>query len=149
MRRPLDAPIAPAALPPGLRLVPFDITTARACRDLMNRVYAEGFGDARDFDEWWPWLTTDSDYDPALLFVAAKDDIIVGFCHCWTGAFIKDLVVYRSTRGQGLGAALITTALLACRDRGAPFVDLKTDVDNTRAQSLYRRLGFEIVERVV
>lgn len=148
MRRPLNAPIAPAAMPAGVRLIPFDIITARACRDLMNRVYAEGFGDARDFDEWWPWLTTDADYDPALMFVAVKDESIVGFCHCWTGAFIKDVVVDRFSRGHGLGAALVTSALLACRDRGAPFVDLKTDIDNCKAQSLYRRLGFAIVERV-
>jgi ribosomal protein S18 acetylase RimI-like enzyme len=148
MRRPLDAPIAPAALPADVRLVPFDITTARPCRDLMNRIYAEGFGDIRDFDEWWSWVTSDADYDPRFMFVAARGDDIVGLCHCWTGAFIKDVVVDRSLRGRGLGAALVTLALLACKQIDAPFVDLKTDVDNTKAQSLYRRLGFEIVERI-
>ena len=31
---------------------------------------------------------------------------------------------------------------------GAPWADLKTDVENVKAQSLYHRLGFDIVERV-
>ena len=148
MRRDLGKPIAPSELPAGLRLVPFDIDTARASRELMNRVYGEGFGDVVDFETWWRWLTSDADYDQRLMFVAARDGDVVGFCHCWTGAFIKDVVVESSARGIGLGAALVTMALLACRARGAPSVDLKTDVENVKAQSLYRRLGFEIVERV-
>ena len=148
MRRDLGNPIALADLPSGLRLVPFDIETARASRELMNRVYAEGFGDVVEFDTWWPWLTGDADYDPRLMFVAARDDRIVGFCHCWSGALIKDVVVAPSARGIGLGAALVTMALLAFKARSAPSVDLKTDVENVKAQSLYRRLGFEIVERV-
>jgi ribosomal protein S18 acetylase RimI-like enzyme len=147
MRRMLDAPVADAPLPEGLSLRPFDIETARECRDLMNRVYAEGFGDPREFDEWWLWVTTDADYSADLMFVAVSGDAVIGFCHCWTGAFIKDLVVDRAFRGRGIAGALLTMALVACRERGAPFVDLKTDVDNAAAQLLYRKLGFEIVER--
>ena len=37
--------------------------------------------------------------------------------------------------------------LLPCNEQGQR-IDLKTDVENVKAQSLYRRLGFEIVERV-
>jgi ribosomal protein S18 acetylase RimI-like enzyme len=148
MRRQLAVPIADAPLPTGVSLHPFDIETARACRDLMNRVYAEGFGDPVDFETWWPWLTGDADYAAELMFVAVDGSAVVGLCHCWTGAFIKDVVIAPSSRKRGLGAALVTMALVACKKRGAPFVDLKTDVDNFKAQSLYRRLGFEIVERV-
>ena len=147
MRRDLGKPIAPAELPAGLRLVPFEIDVARACRELMNRVYADGFGDVVEFDAWWPWLTGDDDYDPRLMFVAARDGEVVGFCHCWTGAFIKDVVVEPSARGTGLGTAMVTMALLAFRAHGASSVDLKTEVENVKAQSLYRRPGFEIVER--
>jgi ribosomal protein S18 acetylase RimI-like enzyme len=149
MRRMLDAPIAEARLPEGITLRPFDIDTARECRDLMNRVYREAFGDPWAFDEWWQWVTTDADYSADLMFVAVSGDAVIGFCHCWTGAFIKDIVVDRAFRGRGIASALLTMALVACRDRlNAPFVDLKTDIDNVTAQSTYRRLGFEIVERV-
>lgn len=114
----------------------------------MNRVYAEGFGEVVDFDIWWPWLIGDADYSAELMFVACTDGEVVGFCHCWTGAFIKDVAVDRAFRGRGIARALVSMALTVCRGRAAPFVDLKTDVDNVKAQSLYRRLGFEIVERV-
>jgi ribosomal protein S18 acetylase RimI-like enzyme len=145
----LDAPIADARLPPGIALRPFDIDAARECRDLMNRVYRGGFGDPWEFDEWWTWVTGDADYSADLMFVAVSGDDVIGFCHCWTGAFIKDIVVDADFRGRGIASALLTMALLACRDRlHAPFVDLKTDVDNATAQSTYGRLGFEIVERV-
>jgi ribosomal protein S18 acetylase RimI-like enzyme len=147
MRRPLDAPIAPAPLPPGVTLRPFDIDTGRECRDLMNRVYAEGFGDPHAFHEWWTWVTTDADYSAEMMFVAVSDNTVIGFCHCWTGAFVKDIVVDRYFRAQGIASALLTMALVACKDLGAPYVDLKTDVENIKAQSLYQRLGFEIVER--
>lgn len=148
MRRDLTLPLTPAPLPSGIDLVPFTETTARACRELMDRVYAEGFGDPWPFDAWWKWVTTDADYDASFMLVAVRGADIVGFCHCWTGAFVKDLVVDRSHRGQGLGGALLTLALSACKAIDAPFVDLKTDVDNLTAQSLYRKYGFTIVERV-
>ncbi|MBL8597935.1 MAG: GNAT family N-acetyltransferase [Devosia sp.] len=149
MRRDLDAPLADAPLPAALTLLPFDIDTARLCRELMNYVYADGFGDsAVAFDAWWTWVTTDADYAPELMFVAAEQGRVVGFCHCWRDGFIKDLVVDRAWRKRGLGAALLTMALAASTARGIPFVDLKTDVDNATAQSLYRHLGFRIVERV-
>lgn len=147
MRRDLSQPIAPAPLPSDIELVPFDDSTARAGRELMNRVYADGFGDVVAFDEWWPWLIEDADYDPGLMFVAREGNRVVGICHCWSGAFIKDVAVDPSVGGRGVGRALVTMALLACKARGAPHVELKTDVENVKAQSLYGRLAFEIVER--
>jgi ribosomal protein S18 acetylase RimI-like enzyme len=146
MRRDLAVPIAPAPLPQGVRIVPFDETNARATRELMNRVYAQGFGDQRSYEDWWPWLSGDSEYDRSLVFVAVADSGVVGVCQCWTGAFIKDVVVDPAMQGQGIGAALVTLALQAFAARNAPHVDLKTDVANAKAQSLYRRLRFEVVE---
>lgn len=148
MRRDLGAPIRPAPLPPGVVLVSFNERIAPACRDLMNRVYADGFGDPVPFDIWWPELTADSEYDPALCFVAVANGEVAGFCHGWTEPFIKDVGVDAAFRRRGLGGALLTQALETYAARGTPFVDLKTDVDNVAAQSLYRRLGFAIVERV-
>ncbi|MBI4920281.1 MAG: GNAT family N-acetyltransferase [Devosia nanyangense] len=148
MRRDLGAPIMPAPLPPGVVLVPFDERIAPACRELMNRVYAEGFGDAVPFETWWPRLVADPDFDPALCYVAANGAAVVGYCQTWIEPFIKDLVVDRAFRRSGLGAALMIQALTTYAARNESFVDLKTDVDNLVAQSLYRRLGFVVVERV-
>lgn len=148
MRRELGAPLAPAPLPAGIDLVPFTPAVAPACRDLMNRVYDEGFGDPIPFEHWWPRVSGDPDYDPSMMFVATADSQIIGLCHGWQEPFIKDLVVDPAWRRHGLGAALLTLALAAYAARGAAFIDLKTDVDNLRAQALYLKLGFVIVERV-
>jgi ribosomal protein S18 acetylase RimI-like enzyme len=148
MRRDLAAPIAPALLPDGIALVPFDKETAKEGRELMKRVYLEGLGDGGiSFEGFWHWLTTDPEYDRGLMFVAAAGGPIVGWCHCWSGSFVKDLIVAPEFRGQGIGGALLTRALQEFSRRGAPSVDLKTAVENVEAQSLYRRLGFVVVER--
>ena len=148
MRRDLSLPLLPVPWPEGATLTTLTADLAPACRQLMNAVYAEGYGDQRPFEEWWQWLIADADYDPQLCYVALEGDKVVGFCHSWAGPFIKDLVVAANWRRRGLGASLLTTALATYAKRGAPFVDLKTDVENTKAQSLYRRLGFAIVEQV-
>jgi ribosomal protein S18 acetylase RimI-like enzyme len=149
MRRALNLPIPSASLPPGMSMVPFDELTGRACCELMNRVYGSAFGNEPEpFERWWPTLIADAEFDASLILVANAAGTVVGVCHCWAVPFIKDIAVDTSYQGRGLGSALLTTALQEFARRGAAFVDLKTDVDNIKAQSLYRRLGFEIVERV-
>ena len=148
MRRDLSVPLIPHRWPDGIVLATLTPGLAPACRELMNGVYAEGYGDQRAFEEWWPWLTADADYDPKLCYVALEGGNVVGFCHSWAGPFIKDLVVAQSWRRRGLASALLTTALETYAKRGEREVDLKTDVDNLTAQALYARLGFVIVERV-
>src|SRR5690606_33507720 len=99
-----------------------------------------------DFETWYRSLVRDEEYDPSRVWVVLADDRVVGFCQCWTSAFIKDVEVDTAWRGRGVGAALVTTALAAFAGRNVSHVDLKTDADNHAALSLYRRLGFEIVE---
>ena len=114
----------------------------------MNSVYVAGFGDVVPFDQWWPALQADPEYDSTLCFVAAYGSAIIGFCHCWSEPFVKDIVVAPSWRGRGVATALLTEAMTTFSARGATSIDLKTDVDNFRAQAPYLRLGFEIVERI-
>lgn len=149
LRRVLAAPLLAAPLPEGVTIVPYSKEHAHAARELMRRVYPGGLNDGGiSFEGFWAWLTGDAEYDAKLMFVATADGEVVGFCHCWTSDFIKDLVVAPEWEGRGLGTALLTLALAAFKARGADAVSLKTDLDNIRAQSLYRRLGFEIVERL-
>jgi ribosomal protein S18 acetylase RimI-like enzyme len=147
MRRDLAAPIAMAPLPAGMRLVPFGRETAWAGRELMKLVYPEGLNDGGiSFDAFWGWLTTHPQYDADLMFVAEAKGVVVGFCHCWREAYIKNLVVHPDFRQRGLGGALMTCALRSFARRDAPWVELETESDNMKAQSLYRRLGFVMVE---
>jgi ribosomal protein S18 acetylase RimI-like enzyme len=145
MRRDLRIPVAPLAEPPGLGIESFDAEQAGACRDLMNRAYGEVGDEPVPVGAWYNAMVADAEYDPALIWLAKADDTVVGFCHCWRAPFVKDLVVDRAWRRRGVGAALLTAALMAFTSRGAASVDLKTDIDNIKAQSLYRRLGFVVV----
>ena len=58
-------------------------------------------------------------------------------------AWIEDVVVDDSVRGQGVGEALNRCALDMARLRGARTVDLTSRPSRDAANRLYRRLGFE------
>jgi len=149
LRRSLTAPVPKPAWPAGIRLAPFEPDRhAQWVHALLVEAYARGGGYVEPFAIWWPSLRDDSEYDPALVFMAANEQgEIVGVAQCWTSAFVKDLAVVPAMRRQGLGAALLCRAFHVFRDRGAAFVDLKVEAHNpSGALRLYRSLGFEEVE---
>jgi ribosomal protein S18 acetylase RimI-like enzyme len=57
-------------------------------------------------------------------------------------AWIEDVVVDESARGQGVGAALNRAALDRARDAGAITVDLTSRPTREAANRLYEKLGF-------
>jgi len=57
-------------------------------------------------------------------------------------AWIEDVVVDTSTRGQGVGAALVRAALDRAATAGARTVDLTSRPSREAANRLYLRLGF-------
>lgn len=59
-----------------------------------------------------------------------------------TAALFEDLVVLPSHRGQGIATALAGFVIAEARSRGVLRLTLLTDMQNERAQALYRRLGF-------
>jgi len=148
MRRMMDAPLLPAPVPGGIVLQPVSVWTAPDCRTLMNEVYGPAGDEPVPFQPWWDALRDDSEFDPALCLVALSGDHVVGYGHGWSVPFIKDLVVAPAWRGYRLGGALLGRLLELYATRDAVSVDLKTLVDNVTAQSLYRRFGFETVERI-
>ncbi len=63
----------------------------------------------------------------------------------WTGSedcWIEDVYVADAARGQGLGRALVETALARARERGCGRAELDVDVVNAPARALYGSLGF-------
>jgi ribosomal protein S18 acetylase RimI-like enzyme len=58
-------------------------------------------------------------------------------------AWIEDVVVDESARGQGVGEALNREALRVAGDAGARTVDLTSRPSREAANRLYQRLGFE------
>jgi ribosomal protein S18 acetylase RimI-like enzyme len=57
-------------------------------------------------------------------------------------AWIEDVVVDESARGQGIGEALTREALRLAREAGARTVDLTSRPSRVAAGRLYERLGF-------
>ena len=86
----------------------------------------------------------------ATLFVARDGDRIVGMLTLITfeiptavRAWIEDVVVDESARGQGVAAALVQAALDRSSEAGARTVDLTSRPDREAANRLYLRMGFE------
>ena len=52
-------------------------------------------------------------------------------------------------RGEGIGRDLMEAAEIWCRDRGVPKIQLLICSTNTKVQSFYEHLGYEVQERVV
>jgi ribosomal protein S18 acetylase RimI-like enzyme len=143
LRRDLAGHVPDPVWPAGFGVRGFTAGDAPAVHRLMQIAYAEGGGEVGGFEQWWPAVRGDSEFDEELFFLAVNGaDEIVGSAQCWTSAFVKDLVVHPQARRRGLAEALLLTAFRAFRDRGAPHVDLKVQLDNpTGAVRLYRRLA--------
>jgi len=150
MRRPLEGDPPPPAWPEGLGVRSFRSEDAPAVHALLEHAYEGGGGSVAPFEMWLPAMTSDTEFDPELWFLAeAEGGSLAGAALCWTSAFLKDLVVHESWRGRGLGSALVHHVLGEFRRRGAPAVDLKVASDNpSGAHLLYEQLGFAIVERL-
>jgi len=56
--------------------------------------------------------------------------------------YLAELYVTPARRGQGLGRALMETALREARDRGADTMDIGVDEPDLAARRLYESLGF-------
>jgi ribosomal protein S18 acetylase RimI-like enzyme len=57
-------------------------------------------------------------------------------------AYLQELYVAPAHRGNGIGRALLETAIGLARDRGASSIDLGTSVDDVAAIGLYESAGF-------
>jgi ribosomal protein S18 acetylase RimI-like enzyme len=86
----------------------------------------------------------------ATLFVARDGDRIVGMLTLITfeiptaaRAWIEDVVVDESARGQGVAAELVKAALDRATEVGVRTVDLTSRPDREAANRLYARMGFE------
>jgi ribosomal protein S18 acetylase RimI-like enzyme len=147
LRRDLADAIADPAWPAGFSTRTFTAEDAPAVHRLMTLGYARGGGSVGAFDQWWPAVRDDGEFDAELCFLALDaSGEIAGVAQCWTSAFIKDLVVHPDARRRGIAEALLHTAFQAFRRRGARHVDLKVQTDNpSGAVRLYRRLGMRDV----
>jgi GNAT superfamily N-acetyltransferase len=64
-------------------------------------------------------------------------------------AFIEDLFVRPDARRHGLGAALLSTALNACRGREVHAVHVDVGATNDTARNLYEKFGLQNRDRLL
>lgn len=96
-------------------------------------------------------LLANAVYGLAWLILDAK--LVIGYAVITFGyslefggrdAFLDELYLREDYRGQGIGTRIIQHALDVCQTHGVKALHLEVMVQNTRAQELYRRLGFEL-----
>jgi GNAT superfamily N-acetyltransferase len=112
----------------------------------------ENIGDARNRAFFRRFFAPSED---GLLLGARSEGRLVGYaCLYWhfssleacESVLMNDLYVDESTRGQGVGRALIEAAAAVAREREVPFVEWSTAPDNETAQRLYDSTGAERTE---
>jgi GNAT superfamily N-acetyltransferase len=67
--------------------------------------------------------------------------------HGGLSAWLEELYVRPEARGRGIGGALLEAVHARARDAGCAAVDLEVDREHRRAEALYRRAGYEPMER--
>ena len=94
------------------------------------------------------------EHPTSLVLLAFVDDEPIGIAVCFFGLStfraapllnIHDLAVLPQYHGRGVGRALLTAIEDHARRKGCCKLTLEVLDDNTRAQALYRRFGFDDV----
>ncbi|MGC4026654.1 MAG: GNAT family N-acetyltransferase [Mesorhizobium sp.] len=106
------------------------------------------------YETSWQRLFTEGEFEPRG-FIALVDGKAVGLVHylyhrsMWSlegNCYLQDLFTDASTRGKGVGAALIEAVKKAAAERGVTNVYWMTHETNDTARALYdrvsRRTGF-------
>ena len=81
----------------------------------------------------------------ARYLVAEEDGKILGYAGAWVildESHITNIAVKEEARGQGIGKKLTSELLQILSNLGACYATLEVRVSNTRAQHLYKSLGF-------
>jgi ribosomal-protein-alanine N-acetyltransferase len=112
----------------------------------VHRLEAELFPDPWSAAAFWSELAHVP--DTRHYVVAEQDGRVVGYAGLVATGYqadVQTLAVARGHQGTGLGGALLPALLDEARRRGAGEVLLDVRAENTAAQRLYARFGFERV----
>jgi GNAT superfamily N-acetyltransferase len=94
------------------------------------------------------WVLAEDDRDDRIVGYLA---VTFGWSLEWGGrdAFVDELYLAPSHRGDGLGRAAIALAEEACRTAGVRALHLEVERANARGRALYARTGFADTDRLL
>jgi mycothiol synthase len=163
MRRPAEAPLPEAPLPPGLELEPYADAVSAELRIAYEEAFLEHWHHVRKSAEDWAGLFEQHHARPDLSFLL-RDPVngeIAGFLissfhetdaeteaagrHDVHFSLIGTRAPYR---GRGIASALIGHALRESRKAGLGGATLGVDAENPGALGVYERTGFAVLRRV-
>lgn len=160
MRRSLSALPPIRALPDGVRVEPWSADLEEAARLASNVAFADHWGSQPMTPEMWQGLYSNSElFRPELSFLAVAGDEVVALClaevseesnaHRGSAEVYIDRVGTRPThRRSGIASQLVIRTMAAAAEAGLEVAALDVDeTSHTEATTVYRRLGFEVVER--
>src|SRR5216117_489394 len=98
-------------------------------------------------------FTDEAEFQPDLgkLFVAREGKRVIAMASLLytvstaeggKAAWFEDLVVHPDERKRGIGESLLKYVVAQARAEGVLRITLLTDMQNERAQAMYRRVGF-------
>ena len=156
-------PVPP--LPPGIIIRPWNNSYCAAAVELRNRAFAQNWGYQPTTAEALRRRFQTARYEPTFSFTAwrqtpSRGEQMIGLIHAclgWTRKLrqanegeIVWVAVAQEARGQGIGQALMLTAMNALREAGAAVISVSAD--NYADQpfiGLYTKLGFTVRKAIV
>lgn len=155
-------PALPVDEPTGVRIAPWPDDRSDEIRATKNAAFADHWGSTPISPGDWHSMTHGHGARLDLSLVALDDENnIIGYClnkrfpddDALTGrseGSIDNLATLRAWRGRGVASALIARSLELFATAGLSHALIGVDAENpTGAARLYRRLGFELVERSI
>ncbi len=119
--------------------------------------YRVFYGKESDYFAGYDFLKERFKKDESIVFVAEEDGKLVGFTQLYPifttvrlnrGYLLNDIYVDRAYRKRGIGSALLQRTFDYGEEQNASFVLLETAVDNTTAQSVYKKVGMHLEDDV-
>lgn len=162
MRRSLSGLPEVRPLPEGIRVEPWSVALEEAARLASNEAFADHWGSQPMTAEMWRGIYRESEsFRPDLSFLACMGDKVVALSFAevseendahrgFAEVYIDRVGTRRTHRRRGIASHLVIRTMAAAAEAGLEVAALDVDeTSHTEATTVYRRLGFEVVERSI
>ncbi len=155
MRRRLDQPPDPVAVPEGYTIRPWSPQIAGLVREVHNTAFRDHWGSQPVAEDAWTAMLRDLRPEWSAVAEHEETGAVAGYAltvsheHQWAArgyseGFTELLGVLREHRGAGLARALLSTVLGALYRDGIDMAALDVDMENpSGAAHFYERMGYQ------